>query len=130
MTLREAVGQTAQSFAGRLIEPDDPAYNECRRLHNGLVDKRPAIIASCQGVADIVDAVKLGRTLGLEIAVRGGGHNVAGRATCDAGLMIDLSSMKGIHVDAAAQRVRAQGGVLWKELNRAWARDTCAALTP
>lgn len=118
MTPQEAVGQAAQSFAGRLIEPDDPAYNECRRLHNGLVDKRPAVIASCQGVADIVDAVKLGRTLGLEIAVRGGGHNVAGRATCDAGLMIDLSSMKGIHVDAAAQRVRAQGGVLWKELNR------------
>ncbi len=118
MSLREAVSQAAQTFAGRLIQPDDAGYDECRRLHNGLVDKHPAVIARCHGVADIVDAVKLARALDLELAVRGGGHNVAGRATCDSGLMIDLSTMKGIHVDAAAQRARAQGGVLWKELNR------------
>jgi FAD/FMN-containing dehydrogenase len=78
----------------------------------------PAIIARCQGVADVVDAVQLARTLGLAVSVRGGGHNVAGRATIDDGLMIDLSSMKGIQVDVTARAARAQGGVLWRELNR------------
>ena len=87
-------------------------------MHNGLVDKRPALIACCRGAADVVDAVKLARSLGLEIAVRGGGHNVAGRATVDGGLMIDLSPMKGVHVNPAAGTARAQGGVLWKEFNR------------
>jgi FAD/FMN-containing dehydrogenase len=118
MQLREAVSQAAQSFAGQLLQPDDRGYDDSRRLHNGLIDKRPAVIARCHGAADVVDAVKLGRALELEIAVRGGGHNVAGRATCDAGVMVDLSPMKGIHVDPSTQRVRAQGGVLWKELNR------------
>src|SRR5262249_21691758 len=89
-----------------------------RRVHNGLVDKRPALIACCRGTADVADAVKLARAEGLEIAVRGGGHNVAGRATIDDGIMIDLSPMKGIHVDPRARTARAQGGVLWKELNR------------
>jgi FAD/FMN-containing dehydrogenase len=69
------------------------------------------------GVADIIGAVELARTLGLEVAVRGGGHNVAGRATIDGGLMIDLSSMRGISVDPRARTVRAQGGVTWAELN-------------
>ena len=112
------VGQLAPTFGGQLLQPTDVAYEEARKVHNGLVDKRPALIARCQGIADIVDAVKLARTLRLEIAVRGGGHNVAGRATVDGGLMIDLSLMKGIQVDARARTARAQGGVLWKEFNR------------
>ena len=112
------VGQLAPTFGGQLLQPTDVAYEEARRVHNGLVDKRPALIARCQGIADIVDAVKLARTLRLEVAVRGGGHNVAGRATVDGGLMIDLSLMKGIQVDAQARTARAQGGVLWKEFNR------------
>ena len=87
-------------------------------MHNGLIDKRPAVIAACSGIADIVAAVAMARTLGLEVSVRGGGHNVAGRATIDDGLMIDLSPMKGVFVDVLARTVRAQGGVLWKELNR------------
>ena len=111
-------GQLAPSFCGRLLEPTDSAYDECRRVHNGLVDKRPAIIAQCRGVADVSDAVRMARTLGLEAAVRGGGHNVGGRATVDGGMMIDLSGMKGIYVDPRARRARAQGGVLWKEFNR------------
>jgi FAD/FMN-containing dehydrogenase len=93
-------------------------YEEARKVHNGLVDKRPALIARCRGVADVVDAVNLARKLGLEVAVRGGGHNVAGRATVDDGLMIDLSPMKGISVDAKARTARVQGGVTWAELNR------------
>jgi FAD/FMN-containing dehydrogenase len=110
--------ELAPSFGGQLLQPTDASYDEVRRVHNGLVDKRPALIACCRGVADVVDAVKLAKTLGLEAAVRGGGHNVAGRATVDGGLMIDLSPMKGIHVDPRARTARAQGGVLWKEFNR------------
>jgi FAD/FMN-containing dehydrogenase len=117
-SLAESIALAAPSFAGRLLRPTDPAYDDRRRVHNGLIDRRPAAIACCHGVADIVDAVQLARTLGLEVSVRGGGHNVAGRATIDNGLMIDLSPMKGIQVDVAARSVRAQGGVLWRELNR------------
>jgi FAD/FMN-containing dehydrogenase len=102
----------APAFSGQLLQPADAGYDEARRVHNGLIDKRPAIIARCAGAADVADAVKLARKLNLEVAVRGGGHNVAGRATIDGGLMIDLSSMKGIYVDAKARTARAQGGVL------------------
>ena len=108
----------APAFSGQLLQPADAGYDEARRVHNGLIDKRPAIIARCAGAADVADAVKLARKLNLEVAVRGGGHNVAGRATIDGGLMIDLSSMKGIYVDAKARTARAQGGVLWNEFNR------------
>ena len=114
----ESVSRAAPSFTGQLLRPADPGYDDARRVHNGLIDRRPTLIARCQGVADVVDAVTLARSLGLEVSVRGGGHNVAGRATVDAGMMIDLSPMKGIHVDLAARTVRAQGGVLWRELNR------------
>jgi FAD/FMN-containing dehydrogenase len=110
--------QLVPAFGGLLLQSTDAAYDDVRSVHNGLVDKHPAIIASCRGTADVADAVRLARSLGLEIAVRGGGHNVAGRATVDGGIMIDLSPMKGIHVDARARTVRAQGGVLWKEFNR------------
>jgi FAD/FMN-containing dehydrogenase len=113
-----AVGELGAKFAGRLLPPTDDAYDEARRVHNGLIDKRPALIAQCQGMADIVDAVQLARRLQLEVAVRGGGHNVAGRATVDGGLIIDLSPMKGIHVDAKARTARVQGGVTWGEFNR------------
>jgi len=110
--------QLAPTFAGELLQSLDPGYDDARRVHNGLIDKRPKIIARCRGTADVAEAVKLARTLNLEIAVRGGGHNVGGRATIDDGLMIDLAPMKGIHVDAAKRTARAQGGVLWKEFNR------------
>jgi FAD/FMN-containing dehydrogenase len=113
-----AAAELAKTFSGQLLQPTDPRYEEARKVHNGLVDKRPALIAQCRGVADVADAVGLGRTLGLEVAVRGGGHNVAGRATVDGGLIIDLSPMKGIDVDRQGHIARAQGGVTWAELNR------------
>jgi FAD binding domain len=113
-----AVDELGATFAGRLLPPTNAAYDEARRVHNGLIDKRPALIAQCRGMADIVDAVQLARRLQLEVAVRGGGHNVAGRATIDGGLIIDLSPMKGIHVDAKARTARAEGGVTWGEFNR------------
>ena len=111
-SLSQAISELAGSFSGRLIQPTDPAYEEARKLHNGLIDKRPALIARCAGLADILDAVRLARKLGLEIAVRGGGHNVAGLASVNGGLMIDLSGMKGIHVDAKARKAQAQGGLV------------------
>jgi FAD/FMN-containing dehydrogenase len=117
-SITEAVSVAAPLFSGQLLRPTDPAYDDRRRVHNGLIDKRPALIASCQGIADIVEALDLARSLGLDVSVRGGGHNVAGRAAIDGGLMIDLSPMRGIQVDVRARIARAQGGVVWKELNR------------
>ena len=114
----EVVGELSGTFSGQLLRPADADYDEARRVHNGLVDKRPALIARCRSVADVVDAVNLTRKLGLEVAVRGGGHNVAGRATIDGGLVIDLSPMKGIQVDPKGRTARAHGGVTWGELNR------------
>ncbi len=117
-SLTEQLEALEQTFSGQFLSPNDDGYEAARQLHNGLIDKRPAVIARCAGVADVVDAVNLGRRNDLEIAIRGGGHNVAGRATVDDGLMIDLSPMKGIHVDPGKRTVIAQGGVTWAELNR------------
>jgi FAD/FMN-containing dehydrogenase len=117
-SLSETVTALANTFTGQLLLPSDAGYDEARKVHNGLIDKRPAIIARCRGLADIADAVKMARDRKLEVAVRGGGHNVAGRATIDSGLVIDLSLMKGIHVDPKARTVRAQGGLTWNEFNR------------
>src|ERR1700750_945738 len=114
-SVADAVVELSSTFSGQLLKPADVGYDESRRVHNGLVDKRPALIARCRGVADVVDSVKLGRDLGLEVAVRGGGQYVAGRATVDNGLMIALAPMKGIHVDLSRNMVRAQGGVTWAE---------------
>ena len=114
----DSIIELRKTFTGQLLQPNDPGYDEARKVHNGLIDKRPALIARCRGVADVIDAVNLGHDLGLEVAVRGGGHNVAGRATVDNGLMIDLATMKGIHVDSSRKTVRGQGGVTWAELNR------------
>ncbi len=106
------------TFTGRILEPTDPDYEEARRVHNAMIDRRPALIAECRNTADIVDAVRFARREGMEICVRGGGHNVAGRAVIDDALMIDLSPMRGIHVDRDAMTLRAQGGCLWSDLNR------------
>src|SRR6516164_306173 len=118
LSIAEAVSGLAGAFSGRLLQPGDGGYDEARRVHNGMVDKRPALIAQCCGTADVCEAVNLARSLSLEVAVRGGGHNVAGRATVEGGMMIDLARMKGIYVDASRRTVRAQGGTTWADLNR------------
>ena len=115
---RTDISELAARFSGTLLLPDGVGYDEARKIHNGMIDRRPALIARCLGSADIADAVNFARTRGLELAVRGGGHNVAGRAVCDGGLMLDLSLMKGIHVDPVHRTARAQGGVNWREFNR------------
>jgi FAD/FMN-containing dehydrogenase len=105
------------SLRGSLLTPADAAYDEARRIHNGMFVRRPAVIARCLGTADVVGAVRFARAHELEVAVRGGGHSVAGKSVCEGGLMVDLSLMKGVHVDPGARTVRAQGGVTWGEFN-------------
>jgi FAD/FMN-containing dehydrogenase len=106
-----------EGFSGTLLLPGDPGYEHARGVFNAMVDKRPALIAQCLG--DVVAAVGFAREHDLPISIRGGGHNVAGTAVTDGGVMIDLSRMKGIHVDAAARTARVQPGVVWGELDRA-----------
>ncbi|HEX9824950.1 MAG TPA: FAD-binding oxidoreductase [Actinomycetota bacterium] len=106
-----------ERFAGELLRPEDAGYDAARAIWNGAIDRRPGLIARCSGTADVIAAVRFARERNLLVAVRGGGHNVAGTAVCDGGLVIDLSAMKGIRVDPAAGRAWAQPGVLWGELD-------------
>lgn len=118
MTLTEnAVDALRATFRGPLVGPDDPDYDVARTVWNAMVDKRPAVVARCTGPADVVAAVNFGREHGMPVAVRGGAHSAAGKATCDDGIVIDLSLMKGIRVDPATQTVRAQGGVKWGDFD-------------
>ena len=114
----DALNDLATRFSGELLQPLDAGYEDARRVHNGLIDKRPFLIARCRNTADVADAVGLAREYNLEVAIKGGGHNAAGRATIDGGLLIDLSIMKGIHVDPEARTARVQGGGTWREYNR------------
>ena len=108
----------ASVFGGELLLPEGPGYDAARRIWNGAIDRRPACVARCSGVADVVEAVRFARQRDLLVSVRSGGHGVGGHALCDDGLVIDLSGMKGIRVDPAARTVRAEAGVLWGELDR------------
>jgi FAD/FMN-containing dehydrogenase len=105
-------------FAGELLRPGNEAYNQVRRIHNGMIDKRPALILRCRRPDDVASAVDFARNHSFEISVRGGGHNVAGKAITDGGVMIDLALMRGIDVDPTNRTVRAQGGATWGELDR------------
>jgi FAD/FMN-containing dehydrogenase len=107
-----------EGFAGALLRLDGEGYDDARRVYNGLIDMRPALIARCHGEADVVAAVTFAREAGLEISVRGGGHSVAGACATEGGLMVDLSGLKGIFVDPDARTARVQPGVIWSELNR------------
>ncbi|MEV7522314.1 FAD-binding oxidoreductase [Streptomyces sp. NPDC091371] len=106
-------------FRGRLISADHADYDTARAVWNGAVDRHPKLIARCGGTADVVAAVRFARDHGLAIAVRGGGHNVAGTAVCDDGIVIDLSAMRAARVDPAGRTARVQGGALWGDVDRA-----------
>jgi FAD/FMN-containing dehydrogenase len=107
-----------EGFGGGLLRAGEAGYEEARLAYNGLIDKRPALIARCSGEADIVAAVGFAREAGLDVAIRGGGHSIAGRCFVDGGIVIDLSPLKGVFVDPAARTARVQPGVSWGELNR------------
>ncbi len=102
---------------GSVLTPGDDAYDDVRRIHNGLIDKRPSLIARCRTSSDVAVAVRAARDCGLEVSVRGGGHNVAGQAVTDGGLMIDLSLMKDVQIDPTERTITAGGGVTWGEFN-------------
>ena len=101
------------SLRGPVIDPDEEGYDAARAIWNGAIDRRPACIARCTGVADVVAAVRFARERDLLVGVRSGGHGVGGHAVCDGGLVIDLSPMRGIRVDPATRTARAEAGVLW-----------------
>ncbi|MFN2483956.1 MAG: FAD-binding oxidoreductase [Candidatus Limnocylindria bacterium] len=101
-----------------MIAPGDADYDTARRIHNGMIDKRPGLIVRCTGVADVMSALAFGLEHDLPIAVRAGGHNVAGKAVIDAGLVIDLSGMKGMRVDPVNRIAHAQAGLTWGEFDR------------
>lgn len=111
------VAELRDSMRGTVITAGDAGYDAARGVWNGAITRRPLAIAQVSGTADVVAALAFARDHDLRVAVRGGGHNVAGFSTCDGGLVIDLSALKGIRVDPAARTVRAQGGVLWGELD-------------
>lgn len=114
----DVLAEFRSTMAGAVLTAADAHYDEARQIWNGMIDKRPALIARCQGVADVIEAVNFARTHDLIIAVRGGGHNVAGTALCDGGLVIDLSQMNAVWVDPEARTVRAQGGATWADVDR------------
>jgi hypothetical protein len=105
-------------FRGRLISSRHADYDTARAVWNGTIDRRPRLIARCVGTADVVAAVRFARDHDLEIAIRGGGHNVAGTAVCDDGIVIDLSAMRAVRVDPAGRRAWVQGGALWGDVDR------------
>jgi FAD/FMN-containing dehydrogenase len=113
-----ALSELDGSFRGQLVGPGDPGYDEHRRTWNGSIDRFPALIARCAGVADVIAAVRFARQTGLDVAVRGGGHSFPGLSVCDRGIVIDLGPMKGIRVDPDGRTARAQAGVLLGELDR------------
>jgi len=115
----DAARDLRSQMRGEVIGPDDAAYDTARRVYNRMIDKRPALIALCADVADVIAAVNYAREHSLTLAVRGGGHNGGGLGTCDDGLVIDLSSMKGTHVEPAAGTVRVAGGCTWGEVDHA-----------
>jgi FAD/FMN-containing dehydrogenase len=105
-------------FRGEVIRPSDAAYDEARAVYNGMIDKRPALIVRPTGAADVIDAVNLAREKNMLIAVRCGGHSIAGKGVCDGGILIDLSRLKGVRVDRTSRTARANAGALWGEFDR------------
>jgi FAD/FMN-containing dehydrogenase len=117
--LSARLGGFRESFDGEVIDPSHASYDDARKVWNGMIDRRPALVVRPTGVEDVVAAVRFGREQDLVIAIRGGGHSMSGLSTCDGGLVVDLSAMRGVTVDPAARRARANGGALLSELDHA-----------
>src|SRR3990172_6364551 len=115
---KEATALEIDGFGGQLVEAGHAEYATARAVWNGAIDRHPRMIARCGGAADVAAAVRFARGHDLEVAVRGGGHNVAGTAVCDDGLVIDLSTMCAVSVDPAGRTARVQGGALWSDVDQ------------
>jgi hypothetical protein len=119
MTPAEAARRELSSFGGQLVGPEDAGYDDTRKVYNAMIDRRPGVIARVAGTDDIANAIAFARTHELPLAVRGGGHNGGGLGTCDDGVVIDLSLLRDVQVDASARTVRVGGGCTWGEVDRA-----------
>src|SRR5687768_14146792 len=108
----------AERLAGDVISPEHDGYDAARRVWNGMIDKRPALIARCADADDVAAAIRFATEHELPLAVRGGGHNVAGTAVVDDGLVIDLSTMREVRVDPSGPTVHVQGGATWGDVDR------------
>ena len=112
------IAELRGTIEGSLSAPRDPDYDQARAVWNGVIDRQPALVVRCTGVADVIAGVSFARSEGLPIAIRGGAHSIAGFSTCDDGVVLDLGSMCAVHVDPVAQRARVQGGALWRHVDR------------
>ena len=119
MLNEKVVKEFGESLRGELIQPSDKNYDEARTVYNAMIDKRPALIAKCKDVADVITALNFGRENNLLIAVRGGGHNAGGLGICDDGLVIDLSNINFAYVDKKSKTIRVGGGAIWGDVDHA-----------
>lgn len=119
MSFEEAITQFRGQFHGTVIEPSDAAYDEARKVYNGMIDRKPKLIAKCTDVADVIAAVKMAKANDLRVSIRGGGHNAAGLGVCDDGLVIDLSQINYVRVDPSARTVLVGGGCKWRDVDHA-----------
>jgi FAD/FMN-containing dehydrogenase len=116
---RPTIDQLREQVRGDVIAPDGGAYEEARKVYNGMIDKRPAVVVRPVNAGDVIAAVNFARESGIDLAIRGGSHGVPGFGTCDGGVVVDLSRMKGVRVDPAKRAARAEGGATWGDLNAA-----------
>ncbi len=119
MSLQEAIAEFRGLFRGRVLEPEEPGYEEARKVYNAMIDRRPRLIVECADVADVVSAVTMARTNGIHVSVRGGGHNAAGLGVSDAAMVIDLSHINYVRVDPSARKVLVGAGCRWSDVDHA-----------
>ena len=114
-----AVADLQARFRGQAIVADDPEYEEARRVYNAMIDRRPMVVVRAANAGDVIAAVNLAREEGVPLAIRGGDHSVPGFGTCDGGVVVDLSRMRGVRVEPAKRTARAEGGARWGDFNAA-----------
>jgi hypothetical protein len=119
MLQQEAIAQFRGQLRGELIAPEDPRYAEARKVYNGMIDRKPRLIARCADVADVMAAIGFAHNNGITVAIRGGGHNAGGLGVCDDGLVIDLAGIRYVHVDPTSRTVRVGGGCIWRDVDHA-----------
>ena len=119
MSLQQAISEFRGQFRGAVIEPEDPAYGEARKVYNAMIDRKPRLIAKCADVGDVMAAVRMAKANGLKVSIRGGGHNAAGLGVCDEGLVIDLAPIQYVRVDPSSRTVLVGAGCKWSDVDHA-----------
>ena len=119
MSIQQAINEFRSHFRGAVLEPEDPQYEQARKVYNGMIDRRPRLIAMCTDVADVMAAVRMAKANGLRVSIRGGGHNAAGLGVCDDGMVVDLSAINYVRVDPSARTVLVGAGSKWSDVDHA-----------